>query len=49
MSMDIIYARHDRFQSSFHLECRSMGFCTEECRNEYFLEYRYRLAMAMEA
>ncbi|KAG0523605.1 hypothetical protein BDA96_07G137100 [Sorghum bicolor] len=27
----------------------SMGFCTEECRNEYFLEYRYRVAMAMEA
>ncbi|KXG25151.1 uncharacterized protein LOC110436750 [Sorghum bicolor] len=27
----------------------SMGFCKEECRNEYFLEYRYRLAMAMEA
>ena len=26
-----------------------MGFCTEECRNEYFLEYRYRFAMAMEA
>ena len=22
---------------------------TEECRNEYFLEYRYRLAIAMEA
>jgi hypothetical protein len=26
-----------------------MGFCTEECRNEYFLEYKYKLAMAMEA
>jgi hypothetical protein len=26
-----------------------MGFRTEECRNEYFLEYRYRLVMAMEA
>jgi hypothetical protein len=50
MSKDhIIYARHGWFQSSFPLECRSMGFCTEECRNEYFLEYRYRLTMAMEA
>jgi hypothetical protein len=38
------------FQFSFSLECRSMGFCTEECRNEYyFLDYRYRLTMAMEA
>jgi hypothetical protein len=27
-----------------------MGLCTEECRNEYyFLDYRYRLTMAMEA
>ena len=26
-----------------------MGFCTEECRNEYFLQYRYSLATAMEA
>ena len=25
-----------------------MGFCTEECR-EYFLVYRYRFTMAMEA
>jgi hypothetical protein len=25
-----------------------MGFCTEKCR-EYFLEYRYRFTMAMEA
>lgn len=24
----------------------SMGFCTEECRNEYFLDYRCRLTMA---
>jgi len=51
MSKDhiIIYTRHGWFQSSFPLECRSMGFCTEECRNEYFLEYRYRLAIATEA
>ena len=26
-----------------------MGFCKEEFRNEYFLEYSYRLAIAMEA
>jgi hypothetical protein len=51
MSKDhiIIYTRHGWFQSSIPLECRSMGFCTEEFRNEYFLEYRYRLAIAMEA
>jgi hypothetical protein len=48
MSKGIIYARHGRFQSSFLLECRSMGFCIEECSNEYFLEYRYKVAMAME-
>jgi hypothetical protein len=32
--------------SSFWNVCRSMGFCTEECRNEYFLDYRCRLTMA---
>jgi hypothetical protein len=26
-----------------------MGFCTEECRNVYFLDYMYRLTMAMKA